>query len=79
MSDNLKRLLALDFDHPVFRTYPGGPLVDPMQMTVEGMQRAVSELDKPKEIWTDDDRHRAQMLVENAIVRRTLPKTNTTK
>ena len=72
MSDNnLTRLLALDFDHYVFRTYPGGPFVDPTQMSAEQMQKAVSELEASIETrpWTDEDRCRMKTLIERATAR----------
>lgn len=68
----LSRLLTMDFDHPVFQSYLGGRLLDPMEMTRVQAEEAVRRLDEPLPNVTD-----AAVLLQQAIKRQRNPSPRT--
>ena len=64
---NLARLLAIDFDHPVLRTYPGGPLMDPAGMGKEQMASTIRALDASAEPDRRSNGEFLRLLADKAI------------
>ena len=66
MDDARKRILALDFDHPVFRMWWTGPLMSAAGIVADDakLAAAVERVDDGVE-WTHEKREKARAMVRD--------------